>query len=107
MDIEKKAMVEYIAAKFSAEGDFSFVDENRFLEILSGIAELDIQYMNKLESGSNGETMIYDEDEALELFKSFVSENYPDLSSYAMRLSEDYMDFAEEYLVSVDAIDWE
>lgn len=32
---------------------------------------------------------------------------FPAYKMYAMRLSEDYLDFAEEYLVSVDAIEWD
>ena len=49
----------------------------------------------------------YDDDAAYEALYADLQQRFPAYKMYAMRLSEDYLDFAEEYLVSVDAIEWE
>ena len=49
----------------------------------------------------------YDDDAAYEALYAHMQARFPEYKMYAMRLSEDYLDFAEEYLVSVDAIEWE
>ena len=42
-----------------------------------------------------------------EMLIAALQNKYPNYKMYAMRLAEDYLDFSEEYLVSVDAIEWE
>ena len=49
----------------------------------------------------------YDDDAAYEALYAHMQARFPEYKMYAMRLSEDYLDFAEEYLVSVDAIEWD
>lgn len=100
-EIDRAGMRAYILNKFNVEGDFEFMGE----ELLSSVVELmldtDAAYIESLD----GED--YDDDEAYDLLYAAVQKRYPDYKMYAMRLSEDYLDFQEEYLVSVDGIEWE
>ena len=36
-----------------------------------------------------------------------VNKKFEKYKTYLMRLVDDYMDFMEQYLVSIDAIEWE
>ena len=36
-----------------------------------------------------------------------VSSKFSRYQTYLMRLVDDYMDFMEQYLVSIDAVEWE
>jgi len=49
----------------------------------------------------------YDDDDVYDMLFAAMQKKYPDYKMFAMRLAEDYLDFAEEYLVSVDAIEWD
>ena len=49
----------------------------------------------------------YEDDDVYEMLIAALQNKYPNYKMYAMRLAEDYLDFSEEYLVSVDAIEWE
>lgn len=101
-DVNKNEMRAYILDKFQKEGDFGFLKEGELEAMVEGLMAADEAYMATLPE--DGE---YDDDAAYELFFEALQERFPSYKMYAMRLSEDYLDFAEEYLVSVDAIEWD
>ena len=73
-------------------------------EIVAQLVATDDKYMQDNGIYDGG---VYDEDEAYELLLACLRSKFPQYAMYAMRLTEDYMDFAEEYLASIDAIEWE
>ena len=93
----------FILNKFREQGDFSFVDEGLFSEMVRTIQDLDTKYIEQCES----EDSVYDDDEAYERSHRAMTEKYPDFKTYLMRLIDDYLDFSEDYLESIGAIDWE
>ena len=103
-DVDINEMNAYIVNKFKAEGDFSFLKEDELKKMVSALLELDGEYMDR--SGAD-EGEVYDDDEAYEYIFEGMKARFPEQKMYAMRLSEDYLDFAEEYLGSVGAIEWE
>lgn len=103
-DVDIGTMKKYILDKFEAEGDFSFLKEGELSQMVDALLALDEQYMQQ--SGADaGE--VYDDDAAYELLFAGIQKQFSQYKMYAMRLTEDYMDFAEEYLASVGAIEWE
>ena len=102
--VDEKALREYVIQKFTAEGDFDFLKEGELAAIVDAMRALDEAYMH--ESGAD-EGELYDDDDAYELIFSRLQAAYPQYKMYCMRLTEDYLDFVEEYLASVDAIEWE
>ncbi|MBR5291296.1 MAG: hypothetical protein IKU32_00105 [Clostridia bacterium] len=101
-DVDMNAMKAYIIEKFKAEGDFDFLKEGLLEEMVSEMLSLDQAYMAKLSEDDE-----YDDDDVYDILFSAMQKKYPDYKMFAMRLAEDYLDFAEEYLVSVDAIEWD
>jgi len=101
-DIDLNAMHEYIANKFRVEGDFDFLKEGLLDELVSELMSIDQAYLAKLADDAE-----YDDDDAYALMFEGVQKKYPDYKMYAMRLAEDYLDFSEEYLESVGAIEWD
>ena len=101
-DVDMNAMKAYIIEKFKAEGDFDFPKEGLLEEMVTEMLSLDQAYMAKL-----GEEDEYDDDDVYDMLFAAMQKKYPDYKMFAMRLAEDYLDFAEEYLVSVDAIEWD
>lgn len=101
-DVDMNAMKAYIIEKFKAEGDFEFLREGLLEEMVAEMQSLDQAYMAKL-----GEDDEYDDDDVYDILFAALQKKYPDYKMFAMRLAEDYLDFAEEYLVSVDAIEWD
>ena len=72
--------------------------------MLTRVMALDDEFMQ--EKGVNdGE--VYDDDAAYDFLFAKMSEEYPEQKMYCMRFVEDYMDYAERYLDSIGAIDWE
>ena len=101
-DVDQKEMRAYILDKFQKEGDFDFLKEGEMEAMVDAMLAADAGYMATLPE--EGE---YDDDAAYELLFADLQSRFADYKMYAMRLAEDYLDFAEEYLVSVDAIEWE
>jgi hypothetical protein len=101
-DIDKSAMRTYVLDKFVKEGDFEFLKSAELNEMVDAMIELDTAYMNSLT-----EDAVYEDDDAYEKLFTAMQVRYPQYKMYCMRLAEDYLDFAEEYLVSVGAIEWE
>lgn len=99
--IDRKEMKAYILDKFQKEGDFAFLKEGELEDMVESMLELDTAYAESIGEG------VYDDDEAYDALYAALQKKYPDYKMYCMRLAEDYLDFSEEYLVSIDAIDWE
>lgn len=101
-DVDLNEMKAYILNKFNVEGDFDFLKDGLMEELVDDMMAIDQSYLAKL-----GEDDDYDDDDAYDLLYEGMQKKYPELKMYAMRLSEDYLDFSEEYLESVGAIEWE
>ena len=101
-DVDLNEMKAYILNKFNVEGDFDFLKDGLMEELVDTMMAIDQSYLAKL-----GEDDDYDDDDAYDLLYEGMQKKYPELKMYAMRLSEDYLDFSEEYLESVGAIEWE
>lgn len=101
-DVDLNEMKAYILNKFNVEGDFDFLEDGLMEELVDDMMAIDQSYLAKL-----GEDDDYDDDDAYDLLYEGMQKKYPELKMYAMRLSEDYLDFSEEYLESVGAIEWE
>lgn len=99
--IDRKEMKAFILDKFQKEGDFAFLKEGELEEMVDAMLDLDAAYAESIGEG------VYDDDEAYDALFEALQKKYPDYKMYCMRLAEDYLDFSEEYLVSIDAIDWE
>lgn len=99
--VDRAEMKKYILNKFTAEGDFDFLKAGELEAMVDAMAALDEAYMQSVGEG------VYDDDEAYARLFAAMQQQFPDYKAYCMRLCEDYMDFSEEYLVSIDAIDWE
>lgn len=99
--IDKNAMRAYVLDKFQKEGDFDFLKEEELAAMVDTMLELDAAYAESI--GDD----VYDDDAAYDAMYAALQEKYPDYKMYCMRLAEDYLDFSEEYLVSIDAIEWE
>ena len=101
-DVDLNEMKAYILNKFNVEGDFDSLKDGLMEELVDAMMAIDQNYLAKL-----GEDDDYDDDDAYDLLYEGMQKKYPELKMYAMRLSEDYLDFSEEYLESVGAIEWE
>ena len=99
-DVDLNEMKAYILNKFNVEGDFDFLKDGLMEELVDAMMAIDQSYLAKL-----GEDDDYDDDDAYDLLYEGMQKKYPELKMYAMRLSEDYLDFSEEYLESVGAIE--
>ena len=100
--VDMQEMRAYILDKFQKEGDFDFLQEGELEAMVDAMLAADAAYMEPLPE--DGE---YDDDAAYEALYADLQQRFPAYKMYAMRLSEDYLDFAEEYLVSVDALEWD
>ncbi len=100
-DVNMDAMREYVLGKYRNEGEFDFMKEGMLEKIVELLLRVDAAYMEGLEE--EGE---YDDDAAYELLFESMRKQFPDYKMYAMRFCEDYLDFAEEFLVNEGAIEW-
>lgn len=105
LDINDKKLNEYVVNKFKSEGDFDFLNPGEIEKMVEAMAELDAKYM--LDAKIIEEDRDYDDDDAYEAIFEAMKERFPEYKAYCMRLCEDYLDFTEEYLASIDAIEWE
>ena len=102
-DVDLNEMKAYILNKFKNEGDFDFLKEGLMEELVDEMMSVDQAYLAKLSEDDD-----YEDDDCIRACSIAALQNkYPNYKMYAMRLAEDYLDFSEEYLVSVDAIEWE
>ena len=99
-----KAAKEYIAEKFREQGDFSIIEPKLFDQMLDRVMALDEEYMENSGVEDGG---VYDDDAAYDYMHEKLMAEFPEHKMYMMRLVDDYMDFMEQYLVSIDAVEWE
>ena len=90
-----------VARDFENEGDFDFMKEEERLALITKLVTIDLAYMDEI-----GED-VYDEDVIYERLYAAAEEAYPQYKTYLMRFVDDYMDFMEQYLVSIGAVEWE
>lgn len=102
MELDLTQAKQYIAEKFKNQGDFDFISEADFSAMLDKLLEIDSKYLDEI-----GDDQPYDEDEVFERMQGALVKQYPAYKTYLMRFVDDYMDFMEEYLVSIDAVEWE
>ncbi len=101
--MEEQKQRAYILAKFQEQGDFSFMEE--LPEMVDYIVTLDDKFME--DTGVTDGDEVYDDDKAYEFLFAGMNERFPARKMYLMRFVEDYMDYAEDYLESIGAIEWE
>ena len=94
----------YVLNKFNAEGDFSFLKPVELERMVDSMIALDTEFMERTGAFDDAE---YDDDAAYEHIFEAMKKLYPGYQMYCMRLSEDYLDFSEEYLDSIGAIEWD
>ena len=94
----------FVLDKFKAEGDYTFLAPDELSDIVGVLIATDQKYMEDADVFGEG---VYDEDAAYDLLLNALKSKFSKYNMYLMRMVEDYMDFAEEYLASIDAIDWE
>lgn len=102
MELDLAEAKAYIAEKFKNQGDFDFITEEDFSKMLDTLLALDAEYLEKI-----GDEEPYDEDYIFEKMHAELTKQQPKLKTYLMRFVDDYMDFMEQYLVSIDAVEWE
>lgn len=94
----------FIKEKFVAQGDFLIFKEEIFDSMLDRIVALDEEFMET--SGVNdGE--VYDDDKAFDYLFEGMQKAFEEQKMYCMRFVEDYMDYSEQYLESIGAIEWD
>lgn len=101
---ESEKAFEFILGKFKELKDYDFIKEDNFREMVKRVIELDREY---IETSGAEEDGVYDDDEAFEFMQGKMKEEFPEYKMYMMRLVEDYMEYEEEYLESIGAIEWE
>ncbi len=101
MDININEAQSFILEKFRNAGDFDFMSDEELSSIISTLLALDAVYLDEI--GDD----VYDEEIIYERMIDAVNKQYDKYKTYLMRLVDDYMDFMEQYLVSIDAIEWE
>ena len=84
-------------------GDFDFIPDEQLEEIISALVAIDDEYLRKIAEDDSP----YDEEYVYEHMLKSVSSKFSRYQTYLMRLVDDYMDFMEQYLVSIDAVEWE
>ena len=99
MELDIIAAKDFIAGKFRNAGDFDFIPDEQLEEIISALVAIDDEYLRKI--AEDDSPYVYEH-----MLKS-VSSKFSRYQTYLMRLVDDYMDFMEQYLVSIDAVEWE
>lgn len=94
----------YLMDCFMKQGDYDFLPDGALNEMLEKLLALDEAFMARtgVDDGA-----VYDDEAAEEALLEGMQQEFPDFKMYMMRLVEDYLDYHEEYLLSVDGIEWE
>lgn len=103
-EIDSAAARKYVLDKFNEQGDYSFLKEGELESMVSAMQEMDEEYMRVSGVDDGG---VYDDEAAFEQLFEGMKARFPEYKMYCMRLAEDYMDYYEEYLDSIGAIEWE
>ncbi len=94
----------FILEKLTRAGEYAFLPSGRLEEMLDKIITLDEEFMHAtgVEDGA-----AYDDEAAQEYLFKNMAEAFPEHKMYLMRFTEDYLDYNEDYLESIGAIDWD
>lgn len=95
----------YILDLFTKQGDFlEIVTADELGALVDEVMALDEAFMEK--NGCN-EGEVYDDDDAFDAMFEEMGKRHEPIKMYMMRLVEDYMDYNEQYLDSIGAIEWD
>ena len=94
----------FIKERFVAQGDFLIFKEEIFDAMLDRVVELDEEFM---ESTGVNDGEVYDDDKAFDYLFEGLQKSFEEQKMYCMRFVEDYMDYSEQYLDSIGAIEWD
>ena len=94
----------YIKDCFIKQGDFLILPNDVFDKMLSRCMELDEQFME--DSGVN-DGAEYDDNAAFDFIFNKMTVEFEEQKMYCMRFVDDYLDYSEQYLDRIGAIDWE
>lgn len=94
----------FIKERYVTQGDFLIFKEEIFDSMLDRIVELDEEFMET--SGVN-DGAVYDDDKAFDYLFEGMQKSFEEQKMYCMRFVEDYMDYSEQYLESIGAIEWD
>ena len=95
---------QYVMDCFVKQGDFLILPADILDRMLSRAMELDEQFME--ESGVN-DGAEYDDNAAFDFIFDKLTSEFEDQKMYCMRFVDDYLDYSEQYLDSIGAIEWE
>lgn len=102
MEIDAVQARAFIAEKFRNQGDFDFMSDEDLNALIDALLCVDAAYLEEI-----GDDGVYDEEVVYERMVKRVSKGFDKYQTYLMRFIDDYMDFMEQYLVSIDAVEWE
>lgn len=102
--MEQIGQKDYLLQKFTEAGDYDFLPGGLLPQIIDALIAADEGYMREagVEDGAP-----YDDDAAYEVLYAALQAQFPEYKMYAMRLSEDYLDYNEAYLEETGQIEWE
>lgn len=103
--MEEQQAYAYILNKFREGKEYDFLPEGALETMLRDIRALDGAFME--ETGVAEDGAAYDDEQALEYLFAGMCEKHPEHKMYLMRFTEDYLDYNEDYLISIDAIEWD
>ncbi|MDL2235728.1 hypothetical protein LJC07_06215 [Christensenellaceae bacterium OttesenSCG-928-L17] len=95
---------EYMLNKYREQGDYAFLPAGLLEEMVEKIQALDEAFMER--SGVNNGAA-YDDDAAASALFAGMKEAFAEYTMYLQRFTDDYLDYNEEYLESIGAIEWE
>jgi len=95
---------EFILDKFTQLGDYDFLPQGMLEKMVDKLIALDEAYM---ETSGVMEGEAYDDDAAADVIFAGMQEAFPEYKMYAMRLTDDYLDYNEEYLDVTGQIEWD
>ena len=105
-EIDLAAARKFVLGKFNEQGDYSFLKEGELENMVAAMQEMDEAYMNDSGVDEDG-VCVYDDEAAFDHLFEGMKAKFPEYKMYCMRLAEDYMDYYEEYLESIGALEWE
>ena len=94
---------DYILEQYIKGGDYAFLPEGLLPKLLDTLMAYDEEFM---ESAGVNEGEEYDDEAASAWLFQKMTEAFPDYKMYMLRFTEDYLDYNEEYLNSIGAIEW-
>lgn len=102
--INKQEQRAFIGKMYEQQHYADVMPRERFDALLDSTIAADAAFMQQ--TGVN-DGAVYDDEAAYDYLYEELVKAYPDYKAYCMRFADDYMDYCEQYLESVGAIDWE